>query len=142
MKVTATTLPYSSWRESRWPSWVVRLNAGAGPICGRPLPSPAVSPGVSNSQPTTARTISMPTHHPVRTCTSTLSYTGRFFSLSQTGKGAGSLPLLLQFPFELGEEAPVGALGDKLLGAALDHPHLVQAQGIEAHRILVVVLTP
>jgi hypothetical protein len=36
-------------------------------------------------------------------------------------------PLLLQLLLQLSEEAPVGALGDDLLGGALDHPGLVQA---------------
>src|SRR5262249_14799636 len=49
-----------------------------------------------------------------------------------------SLELLLQRV----EEAPVSALADDLLGAALDYPHLVQAQSDEAHRILRVIFTP
>ncbi len=48
------------------------------------------------------------------------------------------LQLLLQFL----EEAPVGALGNKLLGAALDHPSLMEAEGVEAHRIFGIILTP
>src|SRR5262245_5340261 len=129
MKVTATTLPCSSCRESRWPSCVVRVNSGAGPIRGRPSRAPAASPGVGNSQPPAVRTMSMPTHHLGRMCTSTFSYPGR-------------VPLLLQFLFQLVEEAPVGALGDDLLRTALDHPHFVEPQGVEADGVFRVVLAP
>src|SRR5262249_15831066 len=51
-------------------------------------------------------------------------------------------PLPLQLLFQLIEEAPVGALGDELLGAGLDHTGLVQKKGIEAYRILGVVFAP
>ena len=50
--------------------------------------------------------------------------------------------LRLQLPLQLIEEAPVGALGDELLGAALDHPDLVQAQGVEAQGVLGAILAP
>src|SRR5262249_55463508 len=52
------------------------------------------------------------------------------------------LPLALQLLLELLEEAPIRALDDKLLGAGLEHPGLVQTQGVEAHRILGVILPP
>src|SRR5216110_571022 len=42
-----------------------------------------------------------------------------------------SLQLLLQ----LVEEAPVGGLGDDLLRARLDHPGLVEAQGVKPDRV-------
>src|SRR5712691_1926047 len=58
------------------------------------------------------------------------------------GGGEGYAPLLLQLLLQLLEEAPVSALGNDLLRAALDHPGLVQTQGVEAHRILGVVLAP
>ena len=48
----------------------------------------------------------------------------------------------LQLAFELVQEPPVGAVGDDLLRARLDHADLVQAQGIEADRVLGVVLPP
>ena len=51
-------------------------------------------------------------------------------------------PLSLQFLLQLVEETPVGALGDELLRRALDQTDLVQAQGIEAHGILRIVLPP
>src|SRR5215510_11592433 len=47
--------------------------------------------------------------------------------------GTSLPPLPLQLLLQLIEEAPVGALGDELLRAALDHASLVQAQSIEAH---------
>jgi MarC family membrane protein len=50
------------------------------------------------------------------------------------------LPLQLLFHFI--KEAPVGALGDDLLRGAPDHPYLVEAQGVEAHGVLGVVLPP
>ena len=43
---------------------------------------------------------------------------------------------------ELVEEAPVGALGEDLRGAGLDHADLVQPQRVEPHRILRVELAP
>src|SRR6266540_4792890 len=51
-------------------------------------------------------------------------------------------PLSLQLLLELVEKAPVGALGDDLLRAAFDHPRLMEAQGVEADRILRIVLPP
>ena len=54
------------------------------------------------------------------------------------GRPLLSLQLLLQRV----EEAPVGALGHEFLRRAPDHPSLLEAQRIEAHRILRVVLTP
>ena len=51
-------------------------------------------------------------------------------------------PLFLQLLLQLGEEAPVSPLGDELLRSRLDHPYLVEAQSIETHGILGVVLTP
>src|SRR5688572_17076376 len=51
-------------------------------------------------------------------------------------------PLSLQFPLQLVEEAPVGALGNELLRTRLEHPGLMEAQGIEAHRVLRVILAP
>jgi hypothetical protein len=38
-------------------------------------------------------------------------------------------PLSLQLPLQLVEETPVRALGDDLLGGALDHADLLEAQG-------------
>jgi hypothetical protein len=49
-------------------------------------------------------------------------------------------PLALQPLLQLVEEAPVGALGDELLGGRREHPRLMQAQGVKAHRILGVIL--
>src|SRR5262245_32168820 len=49
--------------------------------------------------------------------------------------------LLLQLLLQLLDEAPVGALGDELLGAAFDHPHFVEPQGVEADGVFRVVLT-
>src|SRR5438045_288122 len=51
-------------------------------------------------------------------------------------------PLALQLLLQFVEEAPVGALGDKLLRARLDHPGLAQAERVEAHGVLGVVLPP
>src|SRR5712691_6756608 len=51
-------------------------------------------------------------------------------------------PLSLHLPLQLVEEAPVAALGTDLLRADLNHPHLVEAEGVEAHGILMVVLAP
>ena len=51
-------------------------------------------------------------------------------------------PLALHLLLQRVEKAPVGALGKELLWRRLDHAGLVQAEGIEAYRILVVVLAP
>src|SRR6266487_597671 len=51
-------------------------------------------------------------------------------------------PLSLQLSLELVEKAPVSALSDELLGARLEHPDLVQAQGIEAQGVLRAVRAP
>src|SRR5437870_11884751 len=48
----------------------------------------------------------------------------------------------LQLLPELVQEAPVGALGDDLLGTRLDHPGLVKAEGIETNRVLRVIVAP
>src|SRR5215813_235472 len=55
---------------------------------------------------------------------------------------AGQSRLLLQLLLELIKKSPVGALSDNLLRTALDHPHLMQTQGVETHRVLRVVLCP
>ena len=51
-------------------------------------------------------------------------------------------PLSLQLLLQLVEEAPVGALGDDLLGARFDHPGLMQPEGVEADRIFGIVVSP
>lgn len=48
--------------------------------------------------------------------------------------------LPLQLLLQLMEEAPVGALGDDLLRARLDHAHLMEAEGIEAYAVLGIIL--
>src|SRR5882724_7642765 len=46
-------------------------------------------------------------------------------------------------PFlDLIKKAPVGALSDNLLWGALNHPSLVQAQGVETHGVFRIVLAP
>src|SRR5262249_2438476 len=57
-------------------------------------------------------------------------------------KGLSQRILLFQLLLELVEEAPVGPLGEDLLGGALDHPCFVQAERIKADRVLGVVLAP
>src|SRR5712692_8783252 len=105
MKVTATTFPRSSLRESRWPSWVIKLNSGAGPILGKPSRSPAAELNVGASQPTTASTMSIPTSHPFRTCTLPPSHLGYFSSVSCSPHPLPTLPLHLLLEF--GEKAPI-----------------------------------
>src|SRR5262245_60084288 len=43
---------------------------------------------------------------------------------------------------DLIEEAPVGALGQELLGRALEHPDLLEAQGVEAQSVLGAIIAP
>jgi hypothetical protein len=66
----------------------------------------------------------------------------RLTSSASTKRCGEPSPLSLQFLLELVEEAPVSPLGNKLLRTAFDHPELMQAQGIEAHGVLGVVLAP
>src|SRR2546426_6211733 len=56
--------------------------------------------------------------------------------------GALKLNLALQFFLQFAKEAPVGPLRNDLLWTRLDHPGLVEAEGVEADRILRVVLSP
>src|SRR2546427_5149937 len=55
--------------------------------------------------------------------------------------GPGSC-LAFQLFLELVEDAPVGALHNDLLWTRFDHPGLVETEGVEADRILRVVLSP
>src|SRR6266446_3278394 len=48
----------------------------------------------------------------------------------------------LQLAFELVQEVPIRAVGDDLLRARLDHSGFMQAQRVEADRVLGVVLAP
>src|SRR5215510_11209324 len=61
---------------------------------------------------------------------------------SSTGTSSSIPSLTLQLLLQLGEEAPVRTLGQELLWAALEHPDLVQAQGVEAQGVLGAILTP
>ena len=53
-----------------------------------------------------------------------------------------SLASRLQLAFELVEEAPIGVIGDNLVGIRLDQSGVVHAQGIESDSVLGVVVTP
>src|SRR5262245_24948430 len=65
-------------------------------------------------------------------------------------RGIGSLPQSelanvdsrLQLALELLEEAPVGALGDDLLGIGSDHARFAQLKRVEADRVLRIVVAP
>src|SRR2546430_394480 len=48
----------------------------------------------------------------------------------------------LQLALELVEKAPIGALQDQLLRVRFDKADIVQAEGIEANRVLRVVFAP
>src|SRR3990172_4629981 len=119
MKVTATTLPRRSRSARSLPSWVVSVNSGAGPIFDRRA-SPFVSWACAGTgRPATASTPRIIASDPIR-----------------------RLTLSLQLLLQLVEEAPVGDLGDDLLGIRLDHADLVQAQGVIAHGVLDAVVAP
>src|SRR5262245_42140398 len=79
MKVTATTLPCRSWRASRVPPCVVRLNAGAGPIFGRSALSPTAWLSESTSQLTTASVMRLLPCHLCHLFMPPPSHTGGFF---------------------------------------------------------------
>src|SRR5712691_5492644 len=118
MNVMATTFPRRSLSESRASSWVVSVNSGAGPIFARrgsPLTS---SPATRAAAAHTAR------------------------ATSAAVQSLGRLTLALQLLLQLGEEPPVGALSDDLLGARLDQARLVKPERVEAHRVLGIELAP
>src|SRR6266849_321453 len=48
----------------------------------------------------------------------------------------------LQLALELVQEAPIGAVGDDLLRARLDHAGFMQPQRVEAHGVLGVIFAP
>src|SRR5947207_9055406 len=48
----------------------------------------------------------------------------------------------LQLASQLVEEAPIGAVGDQLLRVRFDEADIMQAQSIEAHRVLGIVVAP
>src|SRR5262245_22274005 len=119
MNVTATTLPRRSRSESRALSCVVNVNSGAGPIFDSGASAFASWPAAGPTPPTAATAANMATHQ------------------------ARRRPMLaLQLLLELVDEPPVGALGDNLLRARLDHSSLMQPQGIEAQRVFGIVLAP
>src|SRR5258708_26341799 len=112
MNVSTTALPRRSVSDSRRSSCAVSVNAGAGPIVGS-------ASGLAAASAVPAVTLAIaPRRKPRR---STLA-----------------LQLLLQFV----EEPPVGALGEDLLRARLDHARFVQPESIESRRVLGIVLTP
>src|ERR1700674_2159916 len=112
MNVSTTTLPRRSASESRRSSCAVSVNAGAGPIVGS-----ASDFGAASTEP------------PTQLATA-------------ASKTASRITLTLQLLLQLVEEPPVGALGDQLLRARLDHARLVQAERVEADRVLGAVLAP
>src|SRR6266542_975152 len=112
MNVSTTALPRRSASDSRRSVWAVSVNVGAGPIVGSASGLGAACAPAESSASIAPRTAMRP---------STLT-----------------LQLLLQ----LVEEPPVRGLGEDLLGTRLDHARLVQAEGVEARRVLGVVLPP
>src|SRR5215510_2017739 len=118
MKVTATTLPRRSVSDSRALSWVVSVNSGAGPIFER------------RPVPLGSRLATVADQVRVASTTSTIPQSVRRLTLS------------LQLLLELIEKTPVGAVGDDLLRARLDHPGLVQTQSIESNGIRRLVIAP
>src|SRR6267378_5748833 len=119
MNVTATTLPRSRRSESRALSWLVSVNSGAGPMRGRratPFAS-AAEAHVGAPHIASATKSAMP----------------------RTVRG---LTLSLELLLELVDEAPVGGVRDDLLRARLDHPDLVEAQGVEADRVFGIEIPP
>src|SRR4249920_175086 len=50
--------------------------------------------------------------------------------------------LSLQLFFQLLNKSPVCALREEPIGTLLDHPYIVQTQGVETHSVLGVVFTP
>ena len=107
MKVTTTTLPRSSLSESRRPSWVVRVNSGAGPIFDSRSPSSALwlSPGAR--QPIASRTISMPRYQPCLVRHSKSPLSSRLLSLS-CRRGSSSLSCWKSSHFPLSRWERVG----------------------------------
>ena len=67
-------------------------------------------------------------------------------AMSRLGNRRSGVPPIdrssLQLAFELVQKTPVRVLGDDLLRARLDEPQFAEPQGLEADRILVIVLSP
>src|SRR6266481_2727315 len=128
MKVTTTTLPRRSAKPTRAPSRRVRSKSGAGPIReSRALAfagwAPTGAPPSRSAPPISA----------IRNC----EYPRRTSDLHR-----GRRRLCLQLLLQLVEGAPIGASGEDLLRARLDHPRLMEPERVEAHRIGRVVLPP
>src|SRR5215471_748078 len=96
----------------------------------------SASPGTTNSGAASV----------LSACSRSISRSARFLKAwdDQRTTFMCALPcrLLLQLLFQLLEEAPVSALGDDLLRTALDHPHFVEPQGVEAHGVFRIILAP
>src|SRR5215472_14756402 len=108
MNVTATTLPRRSRSDSRVLSCVVSVNSGAGPIFDR------------RSLPFASRAAAVIDQFSVAS------------PMTISAQSARRLILPFQLLLQLIEKSPVGALGDDLLRAALDHPDLTESERIEA----------
>src|SRR5215471_1477735 len=119
MNVTATTFPRRSLSDSLELSCVVSVKSGAGPIFDSRASDFAACPVAGMDQPT-AMSAAMATTHRARPA-----------------------PMLaLQLLPELVDKPPIGVLGKELLRVARDETSFVEAERIEAQRILDAVLAP
>src|SRR5216684_8014436 len=118
MKVTATTLPRKSARLTCAPSCEVKVNAGAGAICGSGCSSEmrsAASRGhasISNASSNNVRTTAV-----------------RMISA-------------LQLALEFVHETPVRSFCNDLVGIRLDHAAFAQPQRVEPDRVFGIVIAP
>src|SRR6266851_7718587 len=128
MKVTTTTLPRRSAKPTRAPSCTVRAKSGAGPMReSRAL----VFSGLASAGAL-----------PPRSAAAISAIRNRERPRRTSGLYRGAARLCLQLLLQLVEGAPVGAPGENLLGARLDHSRLVEPERVEAHCIGWVILPP
>src|SRR6266540_3470283 len=128
MKVTTTTLPRRSVKPTRAPFCTVRAKSGAGPMRARRA---LVFSGWASTDALPPKSAAQISAIRKRECPRRTS-----------GLYRCAARLCLQLLLQLVEGAPVGAPGENLLGARLDHPCLVEPERVEAHRIGWVILPP
>src|SRR5260370_4309629 len=112
MNVSTTALPRRSVSDSRRSTCAVSVKAAAGPIVGNASGFGAADAAPDSSAAITPRTRAL------------------------------RITLTFQLLLQLVEEPPVGALGEDLLRARLDHARFVQPEGIEPRGVLRVELSP
>src|SRR5438552_1149232 len=111
-----------------WTRRIFWISGGGSAAAVRGSPSKAAAPSIE-----------VPASHSLRLNPGTVD---SFMLTSPLPPALISTRLCLKFLPQLVEEAPVGAPGNNLQRTRLDHPRLVESEGVEAHRIRRVVVPP